>query len=70
MGFCEPDYWIGVTRINQGTDVALGAQVPAMLLYPLGNSLSAVGPHRTASAATHACMHDVQARQIALSEHL
>ena len=26
-GFCEPDYWIGATRINQGIDVALGAEV-------------------------------------------
>ena len=26
-GFCEPDYWIGVTRINQGDEVALGAEV-------------------------------------------
>lgn len=27
-GFCEPLYWIGVTRINAGQDVARGAQVP------------------------------------------
>jgi hypothetical protein len=26
-GFCEPLYWIGVTRINAGHDVGRGAQV-------------------------------------------
>jgi len=27
VGFCEPDYWIGVTRINQGIDIGRGAEV-------------------------------------------
>jgi len=27
VGFCEPDYWIGVTRINQGVDIGRGAEV-------------------------------------------
>ena len=26
-GFCEPAYWIGITRINAGHDVGRGAQV-------------------------------------------
>ena len=26
-GFCEPDYWIGVTRINQGVDIDMGVEV-------------------------------------------
>lgn len=26
-GFCEPDYWIGVTRINRGVDIDIGVEV-------------------------------------------
>ncbi|CAL5229598.1 g12956 [Coccomyxa viridis] len=25
-GFCEPDYWIGVTRINRGVDIDIGVE--------------------------------------------
>ncbi len=35
-GFCEPVYWLGVTRINAGHDISRGAKVlpSPMLLYP------------------------------------
>ena len=26
-GLCEPDYWIGVTRINRGVDIDIGLEV-------------------------------------------
>lgn len=28
-GFCEPFYWVGITRINQGSDVGRGIEVRA-----------------------------------------
>lgn len=44
-GFCEPDYWIGVTRINQGIDIGLGAQVVDLLTSgSLGYSIDAGCP--------------------------
>lgn len=30
-GFCEPLYWIGITRINAGEEVSRGAQVLLLL---------------------------------------
>ena len=42
-GFCEPDYWIGVTRINQGIDIGLGAEVVDMLTSgSLGYSIDCI----------------------------
>ena len=33
-GFCEPLYWLGVTRINAGHDIGRGAQVLRHCLLP------------------------------------
>ena len=48
-GFCEPDYWIGVTRINQGDEVALGAEVRPTC-FPAAASMQGLG-----SALTRRC---------------
>ncbi len=52
-GFCEPDYWIGVTRINRGVDIDIGVEVRPCCCTILGIH-SGGDPHRTAECRTHA----------------
>jgi hypothetical protein len=32
-GFCEPFYWIGITRINEGSDVGRGIEVSILAAW-------------------------------------
>ena len=39
-GFCEPLYWLGVTRINAGHDIGRGAQVPHPPAWPVAERMN------------------------------
>ena len=59
-GFCEPRYWIGITRINQGADVGRGIEVRPRAGPAKGRWKGGACLHQAVLVCIECCCVDMQ----------